>query len=90
MSIPDHARANFQTLLRAEQDNNLALMEDGHRLRTRPDTSFYAIGQRLRRLICKASETRHLDAMTVPEFETLSWSSGCNLHRAFRQAIDMT
>ena len=27
MSIPDHARANFQTLLRAAADNNLALME---------------------------------------------------------------
>jgi hypothetical protein len=27
MSIPDHARANFQTLLRAAEDNNLALME---------------------------------------------------------------
>ncbi|MGB6176114.1 MAG: DUF6117 family protein [Methylocella sp.] len=27
MSIPDHARANFQTLLRAAADGNLALME---------------------------------------------------------------
>ena len=27
MSIPDHARANFQTLLRAAADRNLALME---------------------------------------------------------------
>jgi hypothetical protein len=27
MSIPDHARANFQTLLRAAEDRNLALME---------------------------------------------------------------
>ena len=27
MSIPDHARANFQTLLRAAADSNLALME---------------------------------------------------------------
>ncbi len=27
MSIPDHARANFLTLLRAAEDNNLALME---------------------------------------------------------------
>ena len=27
MSIPDHARENFQTLLRAAEDNNLALME---------------------------------------------------------------
>ena len=27
MSIPDHARANFQTLLRAATDGNLALLE---------------------------------------------------------------
>jgi hypothetical protein len=27
MSIPDHARANFATLLRAAADDNLALME---------------------------------------------------------------
>ncbi len=27
MSIPDHARMNFQTLLRAAGDGNLALME---------------------------------------------------------------
>lgn len=27
MSIPEHARENFQTLLRAAQDGNLALME---------------------------------------------------------------
>lgn len=27
MSIPDHARANFETLLRAAGDGNLALME---------------------------------------------------------------
>ncbi|MBX9864152.1 MAG: hypothetical protein K2Y42_15540 [Hyphomicrobium sp.] len=27
MSIPDHARANFQMLLRAAADGNLALME---------------------------------------------------------------
>lgn len=27
MSIPDHARANFETLLRAAADDNLALME---------------------------------------------------------------
>lgn len=27
MAIPDHARANFQTLLRAASDGNLALME---------------------------------------------------------------
>lgn len=27
MSIPDHARINFQTLLRAAEDGNLALME---------------------------------------------------------------
>lgn len=27
MSIPDHARANFQTLLRAAQSGDLALME---------------------------------------------------------------
>ena len=27
MSIPDHARANFQTLLRAAAHGNLALME---------------------------------------------------------------
>ena len=27
MSIPDHARANFQTLLRAAADDNLTLME---------------------------------------------------------------
>lgn len=27
MSIPDHARANFETMLRAASDGNLALME---------------------------------------------------------------
>lgn len=27
MAIPDYARANFQTLLRAARDDNLALME---------------------------------------------------------------
>jgi len=27
MSIPDHARANFETLVRAAADGNLALME---------------------------------------------------------------
>jgi hypothetical protein len=27
MAIPDHARANFDTLLRAARDGNLALME---------------------------------------------------------------
>lgn len=30
MSIPDHARSNFQTLLRAAADGNLALMECAH------------------------------------------------------------
>lgn len=32
MAVPDHARANFQTLLRAAGDGNLALMEclDAH------------------------------------------------------------
>jgi hypothetical protein len=29
MSIPHHARANFQALLPAEEGSNLALMEDG-------------------------------------------------------------
>ncbi len=31
MAIPDHARANFKTLLRAAADGNLALMEAAQR-----------------------------------------------------------
>jgi hypothetical protein len=40
MCIPDHARANFQTLLRAATDGNLALMECNHAVTGEPPTSF--------------------------------------------------
>lgn len=36
MSIPDHARANFQTLLRAATSGDLALMECTRSRRARP------------------------------------------------------
>lgn len=39
MSIPDHARTNFQTLLRAVADGNLALMECADARPPKPGTS---------------------------------------------------
>jgi hypothetical protein len=45
MSIPDHARANFQTLLRAAADGNLALMECRDAATGEPRYVLCAVGQ---------------------------------------------
>jgi hypothetical protein len=45
MSIPDHARANFQTLLRAAADGNLALMECNDAVTGEPRYVICAIGR---------------------------------------------
>ena len=45
MSIPDHARANFETLLRAAADSNLALMECADALTGEPRYDICAVGR---------------------------------------------
>ena len=45
MSIPDHARANFQTLLRAAADSNLALMECRDAVTSEPRYVICAVGR---------------------------------------------
>ena len=45
MSIPDHARANFQTLLRAAADGNLALMECSDAVTGEPRYVICAVGR---------------------------------------------
>jgi hypothetical protein len=45
MSIPNHARANFQTLLRAAADGNLALMECTDALTGEPRYVICAVGR---------------------------------------------
>jgi Family of unknown function (DUF6117) len=45
MSIPDHAPANFQTLLRAAADGNLALMECIHAVTGEPRYVICAVGR---------------------------------------------
>ena len=45
MSIPDHARANFQTLLRAAADRNLALMECSDAVTGEPRYVICAVGR---------------------------------------------
>ncbi len=45
MTIPDHARTNFNTLLRAAADNNLALMECTDTLTGEPRYVIAAIGR---------------------------------------------
>ena len=45
MSIPDHARANFQTLLRAAADGNLALMECNDAVTGEPRYVICAVGR---------------------------------------------
>ena len=44
MSIPDHARANFETLLRAAADGSLALMECADALTGEPRYVICAVG----------------------------------------------
>ncbi len=45
MTIPDHARANFETLLRAAADGNLALMECADVLTGEPRYVVCAVGR---------------------------------------------
>ena len=45
MSIPDHARANFATLLRAAADGNLALMECADAVTSEPRYVICAVGR---------------------------------------------
>jgi hypothetical protein len=45
MSIPDHARTNFQTLLRAATDGNLALMECNDAVTGEPRYVICAVGR---------------------------------------------
>lgn len=45
MTIPDHARANFETLLRAAADGNLALMECADALTGEPRYIICAVGR---------------------------------------------
>ena len=45
MSIPDHARANFTTLLRATADGNLALMECADAATGEPRYVICAVGR---------------------------------------------
>ena len=45
MSIPDHARANFQRLLRAAADSNLVLMECIDAVTDEPRYVFCAVGR---------------------------------------------
>jgi hypothetical protein len=45
MSIPDHARANFETLLRAAADSNLALMECKDAVTSEPRYVICAVGR---------------------------------------------
>lgn len=45
MSIPDHARANFTTLLRAAADGNLALMECADAVTGEVRYVIYAVGR---------------------------------------------
>jgi hypothetical protein len=45
MSIPDHARANFETLLRAAADSNLAFMECKDAVTSEPRYVICAVGR---------------------------------------------
>ncbi|NLS07469.1 hypothetical protein HGP14_29785 [Rhizobium sp. P32RR-XVIII] len=45
MAIPDHARANFDTLLRAASDGNLALMECLDASTREPRYVLWAVGR---------------------------------------------
>ena len=45
MTIPDHAGANFETLLRAAADGNLALMECADALTGEPRYVICAVGR---------------------------------------------
>lgn len=45
MAIPDHARTNFNTLLRAAADGNLALMECADTLTGEPRYVIAAVGR---------------------------------------------
>ena len=45
MTIPDHARANFETLLRAAAEGNLALMECTDALTGEPRYVMCAVGR---------------------------------------------
>ena len=45
MTIPDHARANFETLLRAAAEGNLALMECADALTGEPRYVMCAVGR---------------------------------------------
>lgn len=45
MAIPDHARANFQTLLRAARDGNLALLECADAVTGAPRYVICAVGR---------------------------------------------
>jgi hypothetical protein len=45
MTLPDHARANFETLLRAAAEGNLALMECANALTGEPRYVMCAVGR---------------------------------------------
>ncbi|MBP7339659.1 DUF6117 family protein [Niveispirillum sp.] len=51
MAIPDHARANFSTLLRAAHDGNLALMECNDAVTGEPRYVIWALGRDQRGII---------------------------------------
>ena len=74
MSVPDHARANFQTLLRAAADGNLALMECIHAATGEPRYVIYAVGRAgtdfLFTPFCHLTDGNPFDAF-LPPSETL-------------------
>ncbi len=51
MAIPDHARTNFSTLLRAAHDGNLALMECNDAVTGEPRYVICAVGRDRRGII---------------------------------------
>lgn len=51
MAIPDHARTNFSTLLRAARDGNLALMECNDAVTGEPRYVICAVGRDQRGII---------------------------------------
>lgn len=51
MAIPDHARANFTSLLRAARDGNLALMECNDAVTGQPRYVICAVGRDRRGII---------------------------------------
>lgn len=74
MSIPDHARANFQTLLRAAADGNLALLECADTATGAPRYVICAVGRDGENFLFTPfghlAEGNPYDAYVPPEPET--------------------